>query len=130
MNHELPKLVRIKRDKNGIIQDCDIYIGRKCTMGGWNLPESKWHNPYTIREYKTAQKVCHLFLKYIIQSKLFHEIPKLSGKTLGCWCDIPKTNIIPIFFCHGCVLIQLYKIIASNNFDTHLVQEILADVFC
>lgn len=40
-----------------------IYIGRKSVA--WNLPCSKWHNPYTVDK------------------------AELEGKTLACWCH-PK----------------------------------------
>ncbi|QGR53747.1 hypothetical protein [Moumouvirus maliensis] len=124
-----PKLVKIKRNKNAIVQDCDIYIGRKINMGGWNLAESKWHNPFTIKEYGSVKIVCDLYIKYIINSPLFHQIPELKNKILGCWCEHPKNGKIIGFYCHGSVLIQLYKILEKNNFDTKYVQNILKKIY-
>ena len=120
-----PKLVRIQRNKSGIVQDCDVYIGRAINYGGWNLPQSKWHNPYKISQYESVEQVCNMYFKYIINSELFHDIPELAGKTLGCWCT--HTNQTS-FYCHGCILIQLFKIIKYHNFDTRMVQQVLKNV--
>ncbi len=124
-----PKLVRIRRKNGIVVQKCDIYIGRKNTQGGWNLSESKWHNPFTIKEYGSLEIVCMLFFKYIINSDLFHDLPELKSKTLGCWCDQPNNNNTSPFYCHGCVLILLFKIVASNNYKTHEVQSTLKKIF-
>jgi hypothetical protein len=35
------KVVKLKRKNGIIIQDCDVYIGRSCFMGGWKLQKSK-----------------------------------------------------------------------------------------
>ena len=122
-----PKLVRIRRNKKEIIQDCDVYIGRTVNYGGWQLKKSKWANPFTIKEYGTINKVCELYFQYIINSDLFHDIPELNGKTLGCWCDCNPNQ--EGFYCHGCILIQLFKIIKYHNYDTKMVQNVLRNVF-
>ena len=31
------KVVKILRKGGNIVVDCDVYIGRRCTMGGWDL---------------------------------------------------------------------------------------------
>ena len=52
-------VVKIKRSQGVIVQDCDVYIGRACNQGGWNLPESIWKNPYTISRCGSAKEaVC------------------------------------------------------------------------
>ena len=38
-------VVRIQRRQGVVIQGCDVYIGRRYTLGGWDLPGSKWANP-------------------------------------------------------------------------------------
>lgn len=125
-----PKLVRIRRNKEGIIQDCDVYIGRANNQGGWNLPRSKWHNPYTIKQYGSAEKVCGLYFKYIINSDLFHDLPELESKIIGCWCDPPKDiGSLNSFYCHGCILIELFKIVKYHNYDTIGVQKTLQKIF-
>jgi len=60
-----PKLVRIRRNKSKIIQDCDIYIGREVYRGGWNLPRSKWANPFTIKQSGSVGKACLLYYYYL-----------------------------------------------------------------
>jgi len=44
-------VVHLPRSKGKIVQDCDIYIGRVCNMGDWKLSQSKWHNPYSVKQY-------------------------------------------------------------------------------
>ncbi len=106
---ENTKVVRIRRSKGVITQDCDIYIGRACNMGGWRLPKSKWHNPFTVKEHGIT-KCLELYEAHIRNSGLFSEIGELEGKTLGCWCeqqyatdDYGNTSE----GCHGQVLVRL-----------------------
>lgn len=98
-------VVRIKRAGGKIIQDCDIYIGRRCTLGGWDLPESKWANPFTIKECGSAEEACRRYEDYLRHSDLIGEIEELRGKVLGCWCK--GRNV-----CHGDVLVKLLE---ENN---------------
>lgn len=37
-------VVRLRRSKGQVVQDCTLYIGRACYRGGWTLPQSKWYN--------------------------------------------------------------------------------------
>ena len=79
-------IVRLKISKGEIIQNCDVYIGRKCNMGGWNLHASKWANPFTIKEYGSVDVVIEKYRKYILGRKdLLDSLHELKGKTLGCW---------------------------------------------
>ena len=89
-------VVHLKRSNGQIVQGCDIYIGRACYMG-WELPQSKWHNPFTVKEYGTNAII--LYEQYIRSSPLMKDIEELRGKTLGCWC---KPNP-----CHGDVLVKI-----------------------
>lgn len=91
------RVVKIKRSEGVVIQFCDIYIGRACNRGGWNLPQSKWHNPFTVKEHGTA--ACALYETYIRASPLIHDIEELRGKILGCWCS-PN-------MCHGDILCKI-----------------------
>lgn len=95
------KVVRIRRKGGEIVQNCDIYIGRRMTMGGWNLPQSKWHNPYRTKECGSVEKACEMYEQYIRNSELINDIEELRGKTLGCWCK-PKQ-------CHGDVLVKILE---------------------
>ena len=85
-----------------VVQGCDIYIGRACTLGGWNLEQSIWHNPYTVKEYGSAEEAVRRFEEYLLRSpQLMIRLPELRGKVLGCWCK--KKGNEP---CHGDVLIR------------------------
>lgn len=94
---ERTTVVKICRYKGEIVQDCDVYIGRGINRGGWDLPTSKWANPYTIQKYGSAEKAVALYEEYLNNNKeLLDAIRELKGKVLGCWC---KPGI-----CHGDVL--------------------------
>lgn len=96
-----PRVVRIRRQNGQIVQDCDVYIGRQCSMGGWYLPQSKWANPYSVKEYG-REEALRLYREMIIRSPaLLSALPELTGKRLGCWCS-PQP-------CHGDILVELWK---------------------
>jgi hypothetical protein len=106
-----PNVVRLRRLNGKIVQDCDIYIGRACNMGGWRLPHSKWHNPYSVKQYG-RDGALHRYRTYIESNEkhLLDDLHELAGKTLGCWC---KPNR-----CHGDILRELYqKTNASSNVE-------------
>eukprot|EP01103_Thecamoeba_quadrilineata_P014062 TRINITY_DN4078_c0_g1_i4.p1 TRINITY_DN4078_c0_g1~~TRINITY_DN4078_c0_g1_i4.p1 ORF type:complete len:147 (+),score=19.20 TRINITY_DN4078_c0_g1_i4:111-551(+) len=96
------RVVKLKRSKGEIVQGCDVYIGRRLTMGGWNLPGSKWANPFTIKQCGSAEIAVQKYREHVInQPDLFSSLPELEGKVLGCWC---KPGV-----CHGDVLVDLIK---------------------
>ena len=113
MNHSdkkklIPSIVRIKRKNGVIIQDCDIYIGRQCNMGGWRLEKSKWYNPFSISSCGSAENAVKKYEEYIINNeKLMKDLPELFGKKLGCWC---KPSI-----CHGDILVKLAKELIESS---------------
>lgn len=90
-------VVHLKRKNGEIVCDCDVYIGRACNMGGWRLPQSKWHNPFSVKQY--GDQAIPLFEEYIRASPLLNDIEELRGKTLGCWCA-PNP-------CHGDILVKI-----------------------
>ncbi|CAH6420013.1 Domain of unknown function (DUF4326)-containing protein [uncultured virus] len=90
-------IVHLKRKNGQVIQDCDVYIGRAWNMGGWNLPQSKWHNPFTVKQY--GDQALILYEQYIRASPLMNDIEELRGKQLGCWC-VPAP-------CHGNILVKI-----------------------
>ena len=75
------RVVRMKLYKGQVIQDCDVYIGRRNCMGGWNLPQSKWANPFKMRDYQNDRKVVVAEYKKYILSKpeLLKALPELKG---------------------------------------------------
>lgn len=93
--------VKIKRSKGLIVVDCDIYIGRRCVMGGWDLPHSEWANPFILGEHATTrEELLEMYLDYVISNpELMASLHELKGKVLGCWCS-PQ-------LCHGDILSSL-----------------------
>lgn len=45
MEGKKTRVVRIRRKGGVVVQDCDVYIGRRMTQGGWNLKDSMFMNP-------------------------------------------------------------------------------------
>lgn len=93
-------VVRIQRKNGKIVQDCDVYIGRAVNRGGWNLPQSKWANPFSVKKYG-REKALEMYEEHVITSGLIDDIEELRGKQLGCWCHPEK--------CHGDVLLQILE---------------------
>ena len=78
-----------------------MYIGRACFRGGWRLPQSKWHNPFTVLTCGSAAAAVARYERYLLgQPELMHALPELRGRVLGCWCKV-QTGAEP---CHGDVL--------------------------
>lgn len=97
-----PTVVRIRRRNGRVVQGCDIYIGRRVDRGGWNLPTSKWHNPYRDRDRGVA---CEKFKHYLYHGKgkaLLNYLHELEGKVLGCWCGDG--------LCHGNILLSAFAL--------------------
>ena len=68
----------------------DIYIGRG-TM---------WGNPFVIGKHGTREEVIAMYREWILsEPTMLAELPKLRGKTLGCFC-----KPLP---CHGDILVEL-----------------------
>ena len=90
------RVVKLKRQNGKVVQGCDVYIGRECYMGGWKLPRSIWHNPFSVKNYG-LQNALNMYEQYLCNSpELMGQLYTLQGKTLGCWCD-PNP-------CHGHIL--------------------------
>ncbi len=70
----------------------DVYIGRG----------SPWGNPFVIGEHGTREEVIAKYRTWIqTQPALMKALPRLKGKTLGCFCaPLP---------CHGDVLVELIE---------------------
>lgn len=101
-------VVRIRRKDGVLVQDCDIYIGRRMYQGGHRLPGSKWANPYKIKEY-SMEDCLSLYENHVRNSSLYNQLEELIGARLGCWCDYPGPSKVSSKgeFCHGHVLIRL-----------------------
>lgn len=96
----MTNVVKIQRKDNRIIQDCQVYIGRKINQGGWNLDTSIWHNPFSITQCDNDRELClSKFEKYLLWNNvLIQRLKELENKTLGCWCGPDN--------CHGDILIK------------------------
>lgn len=98
--------VRIQRKGGQIVQDCDVYIGRRWSLGGWDLPASPFANPFRKADYPD-QDVVDKYRDYLLSKpKLLAKLPELRGKVLGCFCS-------PTESCHGDVLIELLDQLAE-----------------
>jgi hypothetical protein len=98
----VPTVVRLKRTAGQVVQDCDTYIGRACTQGGWLLSQTVWANPYKVGRDGTLEEVLARYEAWLRgKPDLMARLPELAGKRLGCWCK-PKP-------CHGDVLARLVE---------------------
>jgi hypothetical protein len=106
MSDVVTTVVRIRRSGGKVVQGCDVYIGRRCTYGGWDLPQSKWHNPFSIQQCGGSAKVAvERYESYIRNTPaLMASLEELRGKVLGCWCKERPDDV-----CHGDVLVRLLQ---------------------
>lgn len=96
-----PTVVHIARRGGVVVQNCDVYIGRACNIGGWNLPRSKCANPFSIKDTGSVSLAVERFHEYILNKPdLLAQLHELEGKTLGCWCKPGP--------CHGDILVTLF----------------------
>ena len=86
-------VVNIKKVKGNFVY-CSKYVGRRVTMGGRDLPDTKWGNPFKVRDNSNDGII--KYINYVYDSGLIDEIEELRGHTLGCWC-VPK-------MCHATIL--------------------------
>ncbi|CAH6418335.1 ADP-ribosylglycohydrolase [uncultured virus] len=76
-------------------------------QGGWQLPASKWANPYKvgspgIPDAEAAVIAYWVWLHQPAQATLLSQVGELRAKSLGCWC-VDK-GVEP---CHATVLLYL-----------------------
>lgn len=136
MANKEPVPVHIKRKNGVIVQDCTCYVGRRLTMGGWNLKTSKWANPFVIRsadndtisglssatnkekiamkkefDIKERKRVLEAYESYVRDNQnLMNSLGELTGQTLGCFClDKVKRPTPDTLICHAEVLVKLWR---------------------
>jgi hypothetical protein len=83
------------------------YIGRRWTLGGYNLPDSPWKNPYTVKRYGREAAVEHYRQHILSSEELLSRLDELKaaideGKPLACWCKLDER-------CHGDLLLELLE---------------------
>ena len=82
-------------------EPANVYIGWDMTHFIAEAEESRWHNPFKIKDYGSTKCIL-LYEEYIRQTpELMQAIPGLAGSSLGCW-GIKEA-------CHGQILIKLFK---------------------
>jgi hypothetical protein len=64
----------------------DVYIGRDCHRGGYDLAQSKWANPTTVKEAAGSHEQAIWEYKKYFYSRpdLIAALPELKGLVLGC----------------------------------------------
>lgn len=79
----------------------DLYIGR---ANKWlNLAESKWHNPFPMKNEGMREVVVHRYFNYLhCSQELLEALHEIDNLILGCYCH----NRL----CHGDVLINTRKL--------------------
>jgi hypothetical protein len=85
-----------------------VYVGRRFTMGGWDLPQSIFANRYTVKEFgrESSIRKYRRWLKRMCEDPQFMiELCKLKNKTLACWCTENEE-------CHAKVLAEVVLSVA------------------
>ncbi len=104
-------VVRLRRDRDQVFQDCDLYIGQQVKHSGWDLEASRWANPFKLTRKNsdrteetnmTRTESLKRYQQHVLDSpELMASLHELKGKRLGCWCHPDK--------CHGDILIELLE---------------------
>ena len=127
--NKVTRVVHLKRSGDRITQGCEIYIGGPIHRGGWDLPASKWYNPFSFIDEMDREKSLERYERYIRSNPYLVDcLKELEGKVLGCWCK-PKR-------CHGDVLVDLLHrarlgediLIPDEEVDMDIIGEQYADM--
>jgi hypothetical protein len=99
-----------------ILSGCaTLYIGRYNSK--WNLPKSKWANPFKIGKDGDREQVLDLYHGYILEkTALLADLHELQATVLGCWCTTHQAPDTP---CHGHILATLYGQWAERQWYTY-----------
>ena len=90
----MAKVVRIRKARGHVVQDCDVYIGNEINNTHWELKRSDWANPYWGSSIKYE---AHVRADETLMRGL--EDGELDGLDLSCWC--PPNN------CQGDILVKI-----------------------
>ncbi len=109
---DMPIPVRIRIKGGVVIQDCDVYVGRRCTMGGWNnvtqvaKGNARWCNAFkgsfAIEKYES-----HIRDSIKSDPTMITDLKSFGGKTIGCFCNNQGTINNPL--CHATVIAKIYS---------------------
>ncbi len=81
-----------------------VYVGRRCSMGGWRLPASPFANPYRVQDVGGAARAVALFREHLRRNPDLVQRARreLTGKRLACFCTSGP--------CHAAVLAQVCSV--------------------
>lgn len=99
-SYHIPRLVNIRGTRDVQPPIYSVYIGRRMTMGGWDLQASIFANPFKAKDGDISGMVNNYREWVLQQPHIMDRLKDLRDQTLGCWC-YPNQ-------CHGDVLIDLY----------------------
>ncbi|WP_329390130.1 DUF4326 domain-containing protein [Streptomyces sp. NBC_01716] len=83
---------RLERAPQGL-----VYVGRKWTLGGWDLPSHPLANPFSVKRYGSREAVVAEYLRLLLRRPdLVGQAVKLRGSILGCWCapDLCHAHVV------------------------------------
>lgn len=64
-----------------------VYVGRRWTMGGWELPGHPLANPFSVKRYGSREAVVAAYLRLLLERPDLVRLARaLEGSTLACWC--------------------------------------------
>ena len=101
----MAQVVRIRKVRGFLVQDCDVYIGNEIKNDNWDLKQSDWANPYwgtsenSLKQYETYIRGDKQLMKRL-------EAGELDHSTIGCWCAPGP--------CHGDILVKIVKEFADK----------------
>ncbi|MEU0783476.1 DUF4326 domain-containing protein [Streptomyces sp. NPDC006173] len=73
---------RLERAPQGL-----VYVGRRWSLGGWDLPAHPLANPFSVQRYGGREAAVAAYLRLLLRRPdLVVQARKLQGATLGCWC--------------------------------------------
>ncbi len=74
-------VVHLHRRGDHVTQDCDVYIGRANFLGGWQLPQSKWANPFKPKDIASKSERLKKYKEHILSKPdLIADFYELKGK--------------------------------------------------
>jgi hypothetical protein len=81
----------MKRRHGEVVYEYDIYVGRHCYRGGWELPASIFANPYPVGTRHTREESLRLYWNHLFEHQhLLEQLPTLAGKRVGCFCPLEE----------------------------------------
>ena len=110
----------MKKTSGALVQDCDVYIGRRVQNGAWDLRKSIWSNPHFPKGGTEADyvEVCRLYEESLRSNlELCAKIcPTFEGKLMGCWCKPEDMKM-----CHGEIIQKMLEEQQEHRIGEQLV---------